>query len=148
MAFLMMKKIVPVVFASRMKMTRPSFFPQATFKANPLVTATAGSSSGKPPPEFPAAPPPDMPTESSEVPQAPSVPDYDRTPQEMPPGPPPHQPKTDEPTQDDPYSPGPVLPSPHQSQTNRVVQPHGAEVKTPILPELTHFLGLKTSLSG
>ncbi|CAH9095489.1 unnamed protein product [Cuscuta epithymum] len=85
-----------------------------------------------------------MPTESSEVPQAPCVPDYDRTPPEMPSGPPPPQPKTDQSTRDDdPYSPGPVLPNPHQSQTSRVVQPHGAEVKTPILPELTHFFGFK-----
>lgn len=66
----------------------------------------------KPPPEFPAAPQPDKPSESSEVPSAPT-------------------PKTQ--YRGDPYGSGAAIPQ--QSSKSKVRQPHGAEVKNPVPPE-------------
>ncbi|OIT26516.1 hypothetical protein A4A49_26030 [Nicotiana attenuata] len=75
----------------------------------------------KPPPEFPAAPQPDKPSESSEVP---SAPEFDRISDDGDP-----TPEIQNPVPDDPYGCGATIAQP------KVRQPHGAEVKNPIPPE-------------
>nr|GLL43643.1 pollen-specific leucine-rich repeat extensin-like protein 1 [Ipomoea trifida] len=123
-----MKKAIPVLYPSRNTATRLPLLSHAFNR-----TMTAGASSDKPPPEFPAAPPPDKDPESSEAPQAPSVPDSDRTPSEIPPS------DDTQPPRHDPYVAGPELPNPRQQHSrSRVVQPHGAKVQTPVPPEPEH----------
>lgn len=82
----------------------------------------------KQPPEFPAAPQPDKPSESSEVP---SLPGFDRTLGKS---------SSDDltseiqnPVSDDPYGSGATITQPRSQ--SKVRQPHGAEVKNPIPPE-------------
>lgn len=70
----------------------------------------------KPPPEFPAAPQPDKPSESSEAPSALDFND-DPTPQ----------------YRGGPYGSGAAIPQ--QSSKSKVRQPHGAKVKTPVPPD-------------
>ncbi|KAH0637212.1 hypothetical protein KY289_037127 [Solanum tuberosum] len=71
----------------------------------------------KPPPEFPAAPQPDKPSESSEIPSAPNDDPTPKTTQYW----------------GGPYGSGATIPQ--QSSKSKVRQPHGAEVKTPVPPE-------------
>ncbi|MCD7471113.1 hypothetical protein HAX54_011400 [Datura stramonium] len=75
-----------------------------------------------PPPEFPAAPQPDKPSESSEVPSAPDFDDGSSPPKTQ-----------NRVPVDDPYGSGAAIPQ--QRPKSKVRQPHGAEVKIPIPPE-------------
>ncbi|KAK4361605.1 hypothetical protein RND71_020557 [Anisodus tanguticus] len=79
-------------------------------------------SSDDKPPEFPAVPQPDKPSESSEVPSAPNF-DHNPTPA-----------ATRNPAlKDDLYGSGAAIPQ--QGSKSKVRQPHGAEVKIPTPPE-------------
>ncbi|KAF3644683.1 hypothetical protein FXO37_21346 [Capsicum annuum] len=75
----------------------------------------------KPPAEFPAAPQPNKPSESSEVPSAPEFDDHHQTPETQ-----------KQVLENEPYGSRPAIPK--KGSKSKVRQPHGAQVKTPIPP--------------